>query len=112
MFDVGFLEVLTIGTVALLVIGPERLPGAARYAGRLVGRGRRMLNDVKRDIDRELQLDEMQRSLQQSETLTELKQDVQQIDQTLQDLNRPVEHSILPPDPTPPPQSSDHDQRR
>ena len=54
MFDVGFWELALIGAVALIIIGPERLPGAAHTAGLWVGKGRRMLRDVKADIDREL----------------------------------------------------------
>ena len=54
MFDVGFWELAIIGVIALLVIGPERLPKAARTAGLWVGRARRMVTDVKADIDREI----------------------------------------------------------
>ena len=54
MFDVGFWELAIIAVIALLVIGPERLPKAARTAGRWVGRARRMVTDVKADIDREI----------------------------------------------------------
>lgn len=54
MFDVGFWELAIIAVIALLVIGPERLPKAARTAGLWVGRARRMVTDVKADIDREI----------------------------------------------------------
>ena len=54
MFDVGFWELAIIAVIALLVIGPERLPKAARTAGLGVGRARRMVTDVKADIDREI----------------------------------------------------------
>ena len=54
MFDVGFWELAIIAAIALLVIGPERLPKAARTAGLWVGRARRMVTDVKADIDREI----------------------------------------------------------
>ena len=54
MFDVGFWELAIIAVIALLVIGPERLPKAARTAGLWVGRARRMVTDVKSDIDREI----------------------------------------------------------
>ena len=59
MFDIGFWELTIIGVVALVIVGPERLPGLARTAGLWVGKGRRMLADVKRDIDREIQSSEM-----------------------------------------------------
>jgi len=54
VFDVGFWELAIIAVIALLVIGPERLPKAARTAGLWVGRARRMVTDVKDDIDREI----------------------------------------------------------
>ena len=54
MFDVGFWELAIIAVIALLVIGPERLPKAARTVGLWVGRARRMVTDVKADIDREI----------------------------------------------------------
>ena len=61
MFDVGFSELLVIGIVALVVIGPERLPRVARTLGHLLGRAQRYVNDVKSDINREMQLDELKR---------------------------------------------------
>lgn len=61
MFDVGFSELMVIAIVALVVIGPERLPKVARTAGLLFGRLQRYVNDVKSDISREIQLDELKR---------------------------------------------------
>lgn len=61
MFDVGFSELIVIGLVALIVIGPERLPGVARTVGHLLGRLQRYVNDVKSDINREIQLDELKK---------------------------------------------------
>ena len=65
MFDVGFSEIFVIALVALVVIGPERLPKVARTLGHLVGRMQRYVNDVKADISREMELDEL-RKLQSS----------------------------------------------
>ncbi len=65
MFDVGFFELLLIGLVALLVIGPERLPKVARTAGMWVGRARRLVRSVKDDIDREIQAEEYKRLLEE-----------------------------------------------
>src|SRR6186997_1651011 len=59
MFDIGFSELLVIGIVALIVIGPERLPRVARTLGHLVGRLQRYVADVKADINREVELDEL-----------------------------------------------------
>lgn len=61
MFDVGFSELMVIAVVALIVIGPERLPKVARTAGHLLGRLQRYVGDVKSDINREMQLDELKK---------------------------------------------------
>jgi len=61
MFDIGFSELVVIGIVALVVIGPERLPKVARTAGLLLGRLQRYVGDVKADISREMQLDELKK---------------------------------------------------
>ena len=59
MFDVGFWELILIAVVALVVVGPERLPRMARVAGLWLGRAQRMLGSVKAEIDRELKADEL-----------------------------------------------------
>ena len=59
MFDVAFSELIVIGIVALVVIGPERLPKVARTVGHLLGRLQRYVGNVKADISREMQLDEL-----------------------------------------------------
>lgn len=64
MFDVGFWELMLIGVVALVVIGPERLPGVAKTAGKWLGKGKRFLRDVKADIDQELKAEELKRILE------------------------------------------------
>jgi sec-independent protein translocase protein TatB len=61
MFDIGFSELIVIALVALFVIGPERLPKAARTLGHLFGRMQRYVNDVKADISREMELDELRK---------------------------------------------------
>ena len=71
MFDIGFSELLVIGVVALIVIGPERLPRVARTIGHLMGRMQRYVADVKADIDREVELEELRKmrdSVQQAAT--------------------------------------------
>lgn len=59
MFDVSFSELMLIGVIALIVIGPERLPKVARTIGHLVGRAQRYVSDVKTDIQREVDLDDL-----------------------------------------------------
>ena len=61
MFDVGFSELMVIAVVALIVIGPERLPRVARTMGHLFGRLQRYVNDVKADINREMELEELRK---------------------------------------------------
>jgi sec-independent protein translocase protein TatB len=61
MFDIGFSELMVIGLVALIVIGPERLPRVARTVGHLAGRLQRYVADVKADINREVELDELRK---------------------------------------------------
>ncbi|TRZ90918.1 MAG: twin-arginine translocase subunit TatB [Rhodocyclaceae bacterium] len=61
MFDVNLSELMVIAVVALVVIGPERLPKVARTAGLLLGRLQRYVGDVKADINREIQLDELKK---------------------------------------------------
>lgn len=61
MFDIGFSEFMLIAVVALIVIGPERLPKVARTMGHLFGRMQRYVNDVKSDISREMELDELKK---------------------------------------------------
>jgi sec-independent protein translocase protein TatB len=62
MFDIGFSELVVIGVVALVVIGPERLPKVARTAGHLMGRFQRYAASVKADISREMELDELRKA--------------------------------------------------
>ena len=118
MFDVSFTELLVIGVVALVVIGPERLPKVARTLGHLVGRAQRYVNDVKTDIQREVELDELrklkdqmqdaaqsvQSSLQNTESslrkpLEALEQDVSALRQSMTnpDIPEPVTPEIPAP---------------
>lgn len=67
MIDIGLSKLALIGVVALVVIGPERLPKVARMAGSLFGRAQRYINDVKAEVSREIELEELRK----------MKQDVQ-----------------------------------
>jgi len=68
MFDIGFSELVLVAVVALIVVGPERLPKAARTLGHLVGRLQRYVSDVKADINREIELDELRKLQKQVQT--------------------------------------------
>lgn len=65
MFDFGFAEMLIVGIVALLVIGPERLPSVAKKAGSYFARIRRFVTNVRADVEREFRTDELQKMLEQ-----------------------------------------------
>lgn len=77
MFDIGFSEMIVIAVIALIVLGPEKLPRVARTAGHLLGRMQRYVNDVKADINREIELDEL-RKLQK-----EMQDTAQSVEQTV-----------------------------
>ncbi len=74
MFDIGFWELTMIAVIALLVIGPDKLPGVARTAGKWVGRARRFVGDVKTDIDRELKQEELKKAIADDVGLDEIKE--------------------------------------
>lgn len=61
MFDIGFSELVVIGLVALIVIGPERLPRVARTVGALLGRFQRYVNDVKSEVRREMEIEDLKK---------------------------------------------------
>jgi sec-independent protein translocase protein TatB len=100
MFDIGFSELMVIGVVALIVIGPEKLPRMARTVGHLAGRLQRYVSDVKADINREIELDELRKmrdSMQQaassfeSNVQTELSKTETELNQSVEELNKAVE---------------------
>ncbi len=72
MFDVGFWELCLVGLVSLLVIGPEKLPKAARVAGFWVGKTRNIVASVKAEIKQELQAEEMRQILKEQSGLEEI----------------------------------------
>lgn len=63
MFDIGFTELLLIAVIALVVVGPERLPGMARTVGRQLGRARRTMRGIQTQLEREVKLDELNRKV-------------------------------------------------
>ena len=106
MFDIGFSELLVIGVVALIVIGPEKLPRVARTVGVLAGRLQRYVSDVKADINREIELDELRKmrdSMQQaasefqSSVQSEVSKTEAELNQTAADLNKTVEDVVKDP---------------
>ncbi len=71
MFDVGFSEIMMVGLIALLVIGPERLPKAARIAGFWLGKTRSTIANVKAEIKQELHAEEMRQLMQQQQSIAD-----------------------------------------
>ena len=94
MFDIGFWELTVIGVVALLVIGPERLPAVARTVGVWVGKAKRFVGSVQADINREIvKSEELKRLLEEQSKIKELHQIIEQtVDDTRQNvsLNAPL----------------------
>ena len=89
MFDIGFLEMLLVGVVGLLVLGPERLPTAIRTASLWIGRLRRSFNTIKAEISRELKADEIKRDLHNDavmQSLKEAEQDLRDVANTSYDI--------------------------
>ncbi len=85
MTEVGFFEIILIGIIALIVIGPERLPGLARTAGMWVGRARRMVSNVKKDIEKEIEADELKKTLAELEDASSTSSFQEIIDDTKKD---------------------------
>ncbi|WP_456024730.1 Sec-independent protein translocase protein TatB [Pseudomonas protegens] len=90
MFGISFSELLLVGLVALLVLGPERLPGAARTAGLWVGRLKRSFNAIKQEVEREIGADEIRRQLH-NEHILSLEQEARKIFSPVQQEPTPVE---------------------
>ena len=91
MFDIGFFELCVIGVVALLVLGPERLPRAARTAGMWMGRAKKMVAQVKRDIDDELRQEDLQELKEFREAKETLSQTRESLSSFKEDLNKSVD---------------------
>lgn len=89
MFDVSFSELLVIAVVALLVIGPEKLPKVARTIGALTGRMQRYVGQVKEEVNREFRFEELQK-LQQ-----EIKQSVESAKSNIQQQAATIENAIV-----------------
>jgi len=88
MFDIGFFELSLIGVVALVVIGPERLPSVARTAGKWLGRANRFVSNIKNDISKEIKDEELQKILQEQKNLAqEFKQAAEETSSTINSLN-------------------------
>lgn len=94
MFDVGFFELMLIGVVALLVVGPERLPKLAKTAGLWLGKGKRFLGSVKADIEQELKAEELKRVLNERDKLNPLHEIIEDTQGTMNDIKKSAESAV------------------
>lgn len=106
MFDIGFTELIIIGIVSLLVIGPERLPGAIRTGSTWLRRIKRGFNDIKREVEQELHNDSVLQDLKK--TGADLSSEVNSIGGEIKNVADPLRQSLSgesaePPAPTPTP---------
>jgi sec-independent protein translocase protein TatB len=81
--DIGFSEILLLVAIALIVIGPKRLPEAARFLGYWIGKLRRSLQNARRDMERELGIDDIRREVHNQLLLEQLESERQQVAETL-----------------------------
>lgn len=102
MFDIGFSEIALIAVVALLVLGPERLPRVARTAGALLRRARNSWQEVRGEIERELAAEDLKRTIQETQRAADVRADVR-------NAAGEIENSIRDTKPTP---SISADERR
>jgi sec-independent protein translocase protein TatB len=105
MFDIGFSELMVIGVIALVVIGPERLPKVARTAGHLFGRLQRYVTQVKSDISREMELAELGKMKNEFESAarsfqTEVESKAAETERELRDATDSIERTLAEPAPT------------
>ncbi|MGY3904240.1 Sec-independent protein translocase protein TatB [Aeromonas lusitana] len=115
MFDIGFWELVVIGVVALVVLGPERLPVAIRTAAHWIKLIRSTANSVKSELEQELKLQELHNDLKKAESLQmsnlspDLQESIEQLKAAAQSVNRPYQpqpepqNEIRPPRPEPEP---------
>lgn len=108
MFDIGFVEILVIGAIALFVVGPERLPEAVRNVSMWIGRLKRSLRDTKREIELQIGADDIRRELHNEEVMHNLNKIRSDVTQTL---NQEIDldgdnHSIAPDTGTAKPEST------
>jgi sec-independent protein translocase protein TatB len=95
VFDIGFSELVVIALVGLIVIGPERMPKVARTIGHLLGRLQRYVTDVKADINREMQLEELKKL--QTQVAEQARDMEKQVNEQLSSVETSLNQSILPP---------------
>ncbi len=88
MFDIGFWELSLVALVALLVIGPERLPRVARLAGFWIGKGQRMVSSVRHEIKVELYAEELRQRIKDQSPETEIREVMNETSEVVESLSK------------------------
>lgn len=113
MFDIGFWELVLISVVALVVLGPERLPVAIRSVSKFVRTAKTMANNVKDELSQELKIQELQDNLRKAEKMgmkdlsPELQSSIEELKKAAQDVQRPYAKESEPTSTTTPSSSTD-----
>jgi sec-independent protein translocase protein TatB len=94
MFDFGFWEIILILMVALIVVGPERLPGLARTAGLWVGKAKRFVTEIKAEIDQELAADELKKALDKQEAMSDVYEIIEETRSVTRDIKQQINTSV------------------
>jgi len=110
MFDIGFFEICLIGIIALLVIGPEKLPRVARTTGLWLGKARGMVKTVKYEIDEQIRVEELKQSMERAKSTLDnsVTESIKEAESSFEDIQNQIEE---PADqstkPTPPAKSAE-----
>lgn len=96
MFDIGFLELCLIGVIALLVIGPEKLPRVARTVGLWLGKARGAIKTVKYDIDEQIRMDELRESLAKtaSSAKAEFTESIDEVEGSFKEAKEQIDETV------------------
>lgn len=94
MFDLGFWEIIMIMIVALVVVGPERLPGLARTAGLWVGKAKRFVANVKTEIDQELASEELKKVLSRQNIMDDVYEIIEETKQVTNEIKQEVTRKV------------------
>jgi|GEM_PF-1653074 len=104
MFDIGFLELVLVAVIALLVLGPERLPKAARAAGAFVGKAKKMLSQFTQELDKQIKAEELREKIEKEGKnigLPEIQKTIDNAMKQAKEFEHLTETEILPPDTKP-----------
>ena len=97
MFDIGFMELLLIGVILLLVVGPERLPKLARFAGVWYGKAMRSFESVKQEVNREIAAEELKKTLAKQTASADVFDIVEETKKDIQELGKDADDALKAP---------------